>query len=158
VGVPSSANNHLWNISQDTLGGSTKILLEFSSSLTQFAAHEQTIREHMKAVRSQEEKLDALKHRRKGVVSKADSAERKLGKLDPNHKNTPAQSELLMRLREEIRELDSEIMTEEAKLGDLKRTAVKEWMTLKFGGLQKLCRKGLVCFSRLVSTTSNSHS
>ncbi|KAI9441312.1 Eisosome component PIL1-domain-containing protein [Lactarius indigo] len=128
----------------DTLGGSTKILLEFSSSLTQFAAHEQAIREHMKTVRTQEEKLDTLKHRRKNVVSKADSAERKLSKLDSGHKNTPAQTELLMRLREEIRELDSEIMTEEAKLGDLKRTATKEWMALKFGGLQECCRKGLI--------------
>jgi hypothetical protein len=35
-------------------------------------------------------------------------------------------------------------MTEEAKLGDLKRTATKSWMTLKFGGLQEFCRKGLV--------------
>jgi hypothetical protein len=154
VGVPSGAINQLWTIFQDTLGGSTKILLEFSSSLTQFAVHEQAIREHMKAARTQEEKLDSLKHRRKGVVSKSDSAERKLSKLDPGHKNTPTQTELLMRLREEIRELDSEIMTEEAKLGDLKRTAAKEWMTLKFGGLQECCRKGLVCFSRLVSIDS----
>lgn len=136
---------------QDTLGGSTKILLEFCSSLTQFAAHEQVIRDHMKGVRTQEEKLDTLKHRRKGVVSKADSAERKLSKLDPGHKNTPAQTELLTRLREEIRELDSEIMTEEAKLGDLKRTSAREWMSLKFGGLQEFCRKGLVCYFRLCS-------
>lgn len=128
----------------DTLAGSTKILLEFSSSLTQFAAHEQVIRDRMKTVRTQEEKVDSLKHRRKGIVSKSDSAERKLSKLDPGHKNTPAQTELLMRLREEIRELDSEIMTEETKLGDLKRNAAKDWMTLKFGGLQECCRKGLI--------------
>ncbi|KAI0300509.1 hypothetical protein B0F90DRAFT_419973 [Multifurca ochricompacta] len=98
----------------------------------------------MKAVRSQEEKFDTLRHRRKNVASKADSAERKLSKMDPGHKNTPAQSDLLLRLREEIRDLDSEIMTEEAKLGDLKRTATKAWMTLKFGGLQEYCQKGLI--------------
>lgn len=154
MSVPFRTIDHLWNNSQDTLGGSTKILLEFSASLTQFAAHEQAIREHMKTVRTQEEKLDTLKHRRKNVVSKADSAERKLSKMDSGHKNTPAQTELLMRLREEIRELDSEIMTEEAKLGDLKRTAAREWMTLKFGGLQECCRKGLVCISRLFSIDS----
>ncbi|KAI0254499.1 hypothetical protein BJV78DRAFT_1184713 [Lactifluus subvellereus] len=128
----------------DTLGGSTKILLEFSSSLSQFAVQEQSIREHMKAIRTQEEKLDTIKHRRKNVASKADSAERKLNKMDSTHKNTPVQSELLTRLRDEIRELDSEIMTEEAKLGDLKRTATKSWMTLKFGGLQEFSRKGLI--------------
>ena len=118
--------------------------MEFSSSLSQFAAQEQSIREHMKSIRTQEEKLDAIKHRRKNVASKADSAERKLNKMDSTNKNTSGQSELLTRLRDEIRELDSEIMTEEAKLGDLKRTATKSWMTLKFGGLQEFCRKGLV--------------
>ncbi|KAI0266407.1 hypothetical protein BC834DRAFT_127325 [Gloeopeniophorella convolvens] len=128
----------------DTLGGSTKILLQFATALTQLAAHEQAIREHMKAVRSQEEKLDGLRHRRKNVVSKADTAERKLNKMDPGNKNTPAQSELLLRLRDEIRDMDSTIMTDEAKLGDLKRTATKAWMTLKFGGLQECCRKGLI--------------
>jgi hypothetical protein len=100
----------------------------------------------MKGVRTQEEKLDIIKHRRKNVASKADSAERKLSKMDAQHKNTPTQTELLTRLRDEIRELDSEIMTQEAKLGDMKRTATKSWMTLKFGGLQECCRKGLVRF------------
>jgi hypothetical protein len=103
----------------------------------------------MKAVRTQEEKLDEIKHRRKGVASKADSAERKLSKMDPQNKNTPTQSELLTRLRDEMRELDSQIMTEEARLCDLKRTATKSWMTLKFGGLQECCRKGLVRVDRI---------
>ncbi|KAH9975479.1 hypothetical protein BGW80DRAFT_100367 [Lactifluus volemus] len=64
--------------------------------------------------------------------------------MDPQNKNTPTQSELLTRLRDEMRELDSQIMTEEASLCDLKRTATKSWMTLKFGGLQECCRKGLI--------------
>jgi hypothetical protein len=143
--------------SQDTLGASTKLLLEFCLSLKTFSAHEQTIREHMKAVRTHEEGLDRLKARRKTVASKADSAERKLSKMDPSHKDAPAQSNLLEQLRDTIRELDSEILTGEAKLGDLKRTATKTWMILKFGGLEECCRKGLVrlgshmcCCSRLI--------
>lgn len=116
----------------------------FASSLSQFATHEQAIRDHMKAVRTREEALDALKHRRKNVASKADTAERKLSKMAPEHKNTPAQTELLTRLREEIRELDSDIMTEEAGLGDFKRATTKMMMTLKFGGLQECCEKGIV--------------
>lgn len=118
--------------------------MEFSSSLTKFAGDEQAIREYMKAVRTQEESLDALKTRRKSVASKADSAERKLNRMDSGHKDTPAQSALLDRLQDTIRELDTEIMTGEAKLGDFKRTAANAWMTLKFGGLQECCRKGLV--------------
>jgi hypothetical protein len=98
----------------------------------------------MKAVRTQEENLDQLKNRRKGVASKADAAERKLSKMDAGHKDRPTQSGLLEGLRDSMRELDSEIMTGEAKLGDLKRTSTKVWMTLKFGGLQECCRKGIV--------------
>ena len=127
------------------------LLLEFSSSLKQFATHEQTIREHMKTVRTQEESLDQLRNRRKGVASKADAAERKLNRMDSGHKDTAAQSVLLEGLRNSIRELDSEIMTGEAKLGDSKRTLTKVWMTLKFGGLQECCRKGTVRFHRHVS-------
>jgi predicted RNase H-like nuclease (RuvC/YqgF family) len=100
----------------------------------------------MKAVRTHEENLDSLRSRRKTVASKADSAERKLNRMDPAHKDAAAQSNLLEQLRDTIRELDSEIMTAEAKLGDLKRTATKAWMVLKFGGLEECCRKGLVRF------------
>jgi len=106
--------------------------------------HEQTIRNQMKGVRTQEENLDQLRHRRKGVASKADAAERKLSKMDAGHKDRAAQSSSLEDLRNLIRELDSEIMTGEAKLGDSKRTATKIWMTIKFGGLQECCRKGIV--------------
>lgn len=98
----------------------------------------------MKSVRTGEESLDELKRRRKTVASKADSAERKLHKMNPEHKNLQAQTDLLNQLRDEIRSLDSQIMTDEAKLGDLKRSATKSWMTLKFGGIEELSRKGVV--------------
>jgi hypothetical protein len=100
----------------------------------------------MKSVRTQEESLDHLRNRRKGVASKADAAERKLNRMDSGHKDTATQTVLLEGLRNTIRELDSEIMTGEAKLADLKRTSTKVWMTLKFGGLQECCRKGVVRF------------
>lgn len=137
---------------QDTLGASTKLLLEFSLSLKVFAIHEQTIREYMKAIRTQEEHLDKLRSRRKSVASKADSAERKLSRMDPAHKDAPAQSNLLEQLRDSIRELDAEIMTREARLGDSKRTSTRAWMILKFGGLEECCRRGLVSFGGSVYT------
>ena len=98
----------------------------------------------MKTVRTQEENLDLLRNRRKGVASKADAAERKLTKMDTGHKDTAAQSVLLEGLRNSIREHDSDIMSGEAKLGDSKRTLAQFWMTLKFGGLEECCRKGIV--------------
>jgi hypothetical protein len=115
----------------------------------------------MKTIRTQEENLDMLRHRRKSVASKADAAERKLTKMDIGHKDRAAQSALLEGLRNSIRELDSEIMTGEAKLGDLKRTLAQFWMTLKFGGLEECCRKGIVrlhchIYSSLLTVTYRS--
>jgi hypothetical protein len=107
----------------------------------------------MKTVRTQEENLDLLRNRRKGVASKADAAERKLTKLDAGQKDSAAQSVLLESLRNSMRELDSEIMTGEAKLGDLKRTLAQFWMTLKFGGLEECCRKGIVRLHRHICSS-----
>jgi hypothetical protein len=107
----------------------------------------------MKIVRTQEENLDLLRNRRKSVASKADAAERKLIKLDPGHKDWATQSALLEGLRNSIRELDSEIMTGEAKLGDSKRTLAQFWMTLKFGGLEECCRKGIVRLHRHICSS-----
>ena len=98
----------------------------------------------MKTIRTHEENLDLVRQRHKGVVSKADAAERKLSKMDVRHKDRAVQTALLEGLRNLIRELDEEMMTEEAKLGDLKRTLVQFWMTLKFGGMEECCRKGIV--------------
>lgn len=106
--------------------------------------HEQSVREQMKAIRTREEALDELKRRRKSVGAKADSAERKLSKMSPEHKSLQMQTDTLNRLRDEMRSLDSEIMAEEAKLGDFKRTTTRTFMALKFGGLQELCAKGSI--------------
>lgn len=99
----------------------------------------------MKSIRSREEGLDELKRRRRTVVSKAEAAERKLSKLSPEHKNLAMQTDTLNRLRDEIRVMDSDIMSEEASLGDFKRTTSRAMMGLKFGGLLELCEKGTVC-------------
>jgi hypothetical protein len=98
----------------------------------------------MKAIRTREEGLDALRRRRKNIAAKADSAEKKLNKMSPEHKQLVLQTELLHRLRDEIRQLDTEIMTEEARLGDFKRSATRSLMGLKFGGLQELSAKGTI--------------
>ena len=68
---------------KDTLSASTTLLLFLSTALSQFASHEATVREQMKAVRSREENLDELRRRRRNVVSKADAADKKLSKMGP---------------------------------------------------------------------------
>jgi len=98
----------------------------------------------MKAIRSREEGLDELRRRRKNISAKADSAEKRLNKMSPEHKQLAVQTDLLHRLRDEIRQLDTEIMTEEARLGDFKRSTTRSLMGLKFGGLLELSAKGTI--------------
>ncbi|KAF5339719.1 hypothetical protein D9611_009081 [Ephemerocybe angulata] len=128
----------------DILSASTTLLLHFSSALSQYAAHGHTIREHLKAIRSREEALDELRRRRRTVHKKADDADKKLHKMSPEHKNLDTQTELLHRLQDEIRTLDSEIMTEEASLGDFKRSTTRTWLGLKFGGLLECAERGTI--------------
>ncbi|KAF9457410.1 hypothetical protein BDZ94DRAFT_1202761 [Collybia nuda] len=136
----------------DTLSASTTLLNHFSSALSQYAAHGHPMRDHLKSIRTREENLDDLKRRRKNVGAKAESAERKLSKMSPEHKNLPMQTDTLNSLRSEIHSLDSEIMSEEAGLGDFKRSTTRAWMGLKFGGLVECAEKGTIAgeYGRLV--------
>ena len=129
---------------KDTLTACTAVLLHWASALSQFSSHETTIRESMKAVRTREETLEEMKRKRKSLQSSADSADRKLSKMNAENKNFQSQADALNKLREEIRFLDTDIMNEEASLGDFKRTSAKSWMGTKFGALMECCEKGAV--------------
>ena len=131
---------------------SNALLMHFTAAVSAFANHEITIREQMKAVRTREENLDELKRRRRSVFSDAESAERKLSKMNPENKNLQQQTELLNRLRDEIRTMDADIMAEEANLGDFKRSSVRSWMSRKFGALHECCEKGSVRVASAIST------
>ncbi|PBK66038.1 hypothetical protein ARMSODRAFT_960488 [Armillaria solidipes] len=128
----------------DALGASTSIIAHFTHALTSYATHEHAIRDHMKSIRAREEALDELKRKRKVIVSRAEAAERKLSKMSPEHKNLAMQTDTLNQLRDQIRSLDSDIMTEEAALGDFKRSTTRSMMGLKFGGLLELSEKGVI--------------
>ena len=84
----SSENLRQWGSGEgedlnDTLSASTAILSHLANALNQLASHEVSIRERMKAVRTQEESLDELRRRRKALNAKADAAEKKLSKMSP---------------------------------------------------------------------------
>ncbi|KAK0451422.1 uncharacterized protein EV420DRAFT_1646172 [Desarmillaria tabescens] len=128
----------------DALGASTSIIAHFTHALTSYATHEHAIRDHMKSIRAREEALDDLKRKRKVIVGKAETAERKLSKMSPEHKNLAMQTDTLNQLRDQIRSLDSDIMTGEASLGDFKRSTTRSMMGLKFGGLLELSEKGVI--------------
>ncbi|TFY52727.1 hypothetical protein EVJ58_g9852, partial [Rhodofomes roseus] len=129
---------------KDTLSASCALYLHFSDALQAFANHQVNVREQMKSVRTREERLDALRRRRKSLAADADSAEKKLSKMGPDNKNLQTQMDHLNKLREEIRIMDTDIMAEEASLGDYKRSTSKAWMGYKFGGLVECCEKGII--------------
>jgi hypothetical protein len=136
---------------QDILGASATVLNQFSAALSQYATHGHGMREQLKAIRTREESLDEMKRRRRTVFRKADDADKKLSKMNPEHKNLQMQTELLNRLRDEIRQLDTDIMVEEAALGDFKRTVAKMFTGLKFGGMMECCDKGSVRSAGFIS-------
>ncbi|CAA7270491.1 unnamed protein product [Cyclocybe aegerita] len=146
-----------WGLSEgddlgDILSASTTVLNHFSTALSQYAAHGHVMREHLKAIRTREESLGELKRRRHTVMRKAEDADKKVSRMGAEHKNLAMQTETLNRLREEIRMMDTDIMAEEAALGDFKRTATRMWMGLKFGGLLECCEKGTIAgeFGKLI--------
>jgi chromosome segregation ATPase len=120
------------------------MIMHFCDALNRYSAHEQSLRVLLKRVRSNEEYLDRLKKDRRSVGSKADSAEKKLQKMTPESKNLHEQTDLLTRLREEMRSLDTRIMNEETQLGDFKRQASKQILLIKFGGLLECAEKAKV--------------
>jgi hypothetical protein len=126
------------------LSGSSTILSLFSTALSEYAEHENNIREIMKDVREREDDFKEMKMLRRILGIKMDAAEKRVSKLEPVHKNFEQQSEILAGLRKEVEEMDSQISTEEAELGDFKRQAARNWMELKLGGLLDCTRKGTV--------------
>ena len=85
--------------------------------------------------------MEELRRRRRSTANKAETAEKKLAKMGPENKGLPGQTELLERLRVEMRQLDHDIVTEESRLGDFKRQMMKEALSYKFGGLEELGEK-----------------
>jgi len=54
------------------------------------------------------------------------------------------QTNMLAQLTDEMRQLDTEILSEEARVGDFKRRVTKQFMLLKFGGLLEFAEKATV--------------
>jgi hypothetical protein len=106
----------------------------------------------MKEVRQREDDFKELKQLRRILGIKMDAAEKRVSKLEPEHKNFESQSEVLAGLRKEVEDMDISILSEEAELGDFKRKAARDWMELKLGGLGECTTKGTV---RFVSSPRN---
>nr|ODN91970.1 hypothetical protein L203_01226 [Cryptococcus depauperatus CBS 7841] len=126
---------------QDILTQSSALLNHLNSALNVFASHQTEMRVCLKRIRMREEALIELKAQRKSTGAKAENAERKLAKMSPENKALPQQTDLLEKLRGDMRTMDQDIISEETKIGDFKRQTLKEALSLKFGGLEELGEK-----------------
>ncbi|KAF8808325.1 hypothetical protein BYT27DRAFT_7255650 [Phlegmacium glaucopus] len=80
----------------DIISASTSSLNHSSSALSQHAAHGHSMRDQLKAIRTREESLDELKRRQHAVIWKAEDAEKRLNKMNPEHKNLAMHHRLLI--------------------------------------------------------------
>jgi isopenicillin N synthase-like dioxygenase len=103
----------------DVFSASSVLLRHLSSAMQRFGEHEASIRGHYKSIRTKDEEFEELKKRRRAVGRNAETAERKLQKMGPENKNLPSQTELLERLREEMRQVGNRVIALiAARLGD----------------------------------------
>ena len=120
------------------------LMFIFSEALNIYANHEATIRGHLKSIRAQEESFEDFKQRHRALGARVHAAQAKANKMGPGNKGYQAQHELFLRLQEDFRRMDSDVMQQEAGLVDFTRSTAKTLMGIKFGGLQELCNRGLV--------------
>jgi hypothetical protein len=70
-----------------------------------FSGHQAGLRASLKRIRERDEALAELRNRRRNTGNKAENAERKLAKMGPENKSLPQQTDLLERLRQEMRQV-----------------------------------------------------
>jgi len=84
------------------------LLDQLGTALAVFVDHSANLRGCYKRIREREEELDELRRRRRATGAKSESAEKKLAKMGPENKQLPSQTELLERLRGEMRQVSSD--------------------------------------------------
>jgi hypothetical protein len=145
----ASENLRLWGSGEGddltvVLGAASALMGFVVQGLAAYAGYEERIRETMKNIRTREEGLDDMKRRRKTLYGRLDAAEKKLSKMGPENKNLQLQTELVNGLREELRQMDGDILVEEAANSDFKRACCKDFLGVKFAGLVELGQKAQV--------------
>ena len=95
---------------QDVLTHSSTLLTHLSTALYVFTDHTHHMRGCYKRIREREEALDELRRRRRATGAKSENAEKKLAKMGPENKGLPQQTELLERLRIEMRQVSDQLL------------------------------------------------
>lgn len=126
---------------EDILSKLSFLLDQLSKAQAAHAEHEATVRLHFKTLRTREENFIALKKSKDSLQNRIESAERQFAKTSAEHKDRPAREAKLHELKSEMVGMEQSVLNEEARLGDFKRDAVKEALSLKLGAMLELAEK-----------------
>lgn len=111
---------------QDTLGKVAKLLAnDLAKAEEEYADHLANFRMYFKQLRTREEKFSQLKKNKDTLQGKIDSAEKKLSKMNPEHKDLATLTQKLSDLRSEMVSMDNAVISEDAAIGDYRRQTAR---------------------------------
>ncbi|BGP14654.1 hypothetical protein JCM10213_001636 [Rhodosporidiobolus nylandii] len=110
----------------------------------QYCEHNSSSRLKFKDIRTKEENLAALRRTRDSLAGKIEAQERKVSKMKEENKDLPNARQRLRDMQQEMIGLENSVLTEETRLGDFKRSATREALSLKLGALLELAEKTVI--------------
>ncbi|GAA5843128.1 hypothetical protein JCM11251_003938 [Rhodosporidiobolus azoricus] len=110
----------------------------------QACEHQGSSRLKFKEIRTKEENLSTLKKSRDSLAGRIDAQERKVSKMKEENKDLPNARQRLNDMHQEMIGLENTVLTEESRLGDFKRSATREALSLKLGAMLELAEKTVI--------------
>ncbi|GAA5855402.1 hypothetical protein JCM8547_007812 [Rhodosporidiobolus lusitaniae] len=145
----SSAALREWGNSEgddlrDVLDKVTKLFEYLSKAEVAYCEHNGNSRLKFKDIRTREENLATLKKSRDSLQGRIEAHERKVSKMKEENKDLPAAKQKLRDWQQEMIGLENSVLTEDTRLGDFKRMATREALSLKLGALLELAEKTVI--------------
>lgn len=126
----------------DTLGKVAKLLAnDLAKAEEEYADHLANFRMYFKQLRTREEKFSQLKKNKDTLQGKIDSAEKKLSKMSPEHKDLATWTQKLSDLRNEMVGMENSVFNEEAAIGDYRRQTARSAVSHQLAALCQLGEK-----------------
>lgn len=108
------------------MGKVAKLLAnDLAKAEEEYAEHLSNFRMYFKQLRTREERFSQLKKNKETLQGKIDSAEKKLAKMSPEHKDLATWTQKLSELRNEMVGMDNSVINEEAAIGDYRRQTAR---------------------------------
>lgn len=104
----------------------------------EYADHLSNFRMYFKQLRTREEKFSQLKKNKDTLQGKIDSAEKKLAKMSPEHKDLGTWTQKLSDLRKEMLNMESSVMHEDAAIGDYRRQTARSAVSHQVSNLIRI--------------------